>query len=73
MSLAALERQRRAGVDALVAFAAGRERNLALAVELKAAVVEHALQVHVRKHPATSCSSLSPCRSKAGFDGFGHG
>ncbi len=47
--LTAIEGHRRAGLQRFVALAAERERNLALAVELKAAIVELALQQHVAK------------------------
>ena len=48
--LPATEGRRRAGLDRFVAFGAQRERDLPLAVELKAAVVELALQQHVAEH-----------------------
>jgi hypothetical protein len=41
---------RRAGVDAFVALAAGGERDLSLAVQLKAAIVDRALHDHVAQH-----------------------
>src|SRR5579863_3234467 len=49
---AAVEGHRGAGLKRLVAFAAERERNLTLAVELKAAIVELALQEHVAEDPS---------------------
>ena len=47
---AAHERHRGAGLQRFVALAAQRERNLALTVQLEAAVVELPLQQHVPEH-----------------------
>ena len=52
MSLAAIERHRGAGLQRFVTLAAERERHFPLAIELKAAVVELALQQHVAEHRA---------------------
>jgi hypothetical protein len=46
----ALERHRGAGLQRLVSLATQRERHLALAIELKSAIVELPLKQHVAKH-----------------------
>ena len=48
--LAALERHRRAGLDRFVTFACRGERNLALAIELEAAVFKRPLHDHRAQH-----------------------
>ena len=52
MSRPAIEGHRRAGLQRFVTLAAERERHLALAIELKAAVVELTLQQHVAENRA---------------------
>src|SRR6202140_3905 len=69
---AAVERERGAGVNPFVAFASGCKRDLALTIELEAAVVDRALQMHVAQHPAQLLVAEPVSLESERLDRFGH-
>ena len=63
---------RRTGLQRFVSLAPQRERNLALTVELEAAIIELSLQEHIAKHLPQLVVAESVSLELRRLDHFGH-